>query len=150
MKTRRPDIRKARLADADALATCIDAAYAKYALRISDMPPVSDGIAKDIASNEVWVAVERAEVIAGLFLVPRVGFLKLANLAVHPEHGGRGIGRMLTELSESVARRLGYDEMRLNTHVAMPENIQFYEHLGWQEMSRSGNTVAMRKFLRGR
>ena len=73
--------------------------------------------------------------------------MKLANLAVHPNHGGKGIGRKLTELSELEAKRQGYDEMRLNTHIAMPENVQLYEHLGWEEVSRSSNTVSMRKLL---
>ena len=142
-----PNIRTAMLSDADALTSCIDAAYGRYENRISDMPQVSDGIADEITNNQVWVAVVGNEVIAGLFLVPQDGFMKLANLAVHPDHGGKGIGRKLTEHSENEARRQGYREMRLNTHVAMPENVQLYEHLGWEEVSRSGNIVSMRKYL---
>lgn len=136
------------MTDAEDLASCIDAAYAKYEQRISDMPPVSDGIAEEITNNQVWVAVEGGEVIAGLFLVSQDGFMKLTNLAVHPGHSGRGLGRKLMELSESEARRQGYNELRLNTHVAIPENVQLYEHLGWKEVSRGANTVSMRKYLR--
>lgn len=143
-----PLIRPATLADAEALASCIDAAYAKYAQRISDMPSVSDGCAEDIVSNQVWVAVQGDVIIAGLFLVPQDGFMKLANLAVHPSHGGKGIGRRLIELSESEAKRQGFGEMRLNTHVEMPENIQLYQHLGWVEVSRCKNTVSMKNRLR--
>ena len=148
LKSENPHIRAASLADAEALASCIDAAYAKYAIRISDMPPVSDGIAEEITNNQVWVVVEDGEIIAGLFLVPKDGFMKLANLAVHPNHGGKGIGRKLIKLSESEARRQRYDEMRLNTHVDMPENVQLYQHLGWIEISRRENTVSMTKRLR--
>ncbi|NKB58958.1 MAG: GNAT family N-acetyltransferase [Alphaproteobacteria bacterium] len=140
-------IRKAQLTDADALASCIDAAYAQYAERISDMPPVSEGCAEEIAENLVWVAVEGNEIIGGLFLVSRDGFMKLANLAVHPDHSGKGLGGKLIALSEKAAKKRGYSEMRLNTHVAMPENVQFYSHLGWEELSREGNTVSMRKIL---
>ena len=111
------------------------------------MPLVSSGIAEEITQNQVWVVTEDDEIIAGLFLIPKDGFMKLANLAVRPSHGDKGIGRKLTELSESEARRQGYNEMRLNTHVAMPENVQLYEHLGWEEVSRSDNTVSMRKYL---
>ncbi len=140
-------IRKARLADADALASCIDAAYAQYAGRISDLPPVSDGCAEEIAKNQVWVAVKDGEIVAGLFLVPQVAAMKLANVAVHPDHGGKGLGRELIVLSESEARKQGYREMRLNTHIAMPENVSLYTRLGWEEVSRDGNTVSMRKIL---
>lgn len=129
------------------MASCIDAAYAQYAGRIPDLPSVSDGCADDIANNQVWVAVQGDEVIAGLVLVAGDGFMKLANLAVHPDHGGKGLGRKLIELSEREARLQGLSEMRLNTHVDMPENIKLYQHFGWAEVSRSENTVSMKKLL---
>jgi len=140
-------IRPAQATDASALAACIDAAYAQYAERISDMPTVSDGCAEDIANNQVWVAVQGDEVVAGLVLIASDGLMKLANLAVHPDHGGKGLGRKLIELSERETIRQGYAEMRLNTHVDMPENVRLYQYLGWAEVSRSGSTVSMEKYL---
>lgn len=147
LTTHEPVIRPAQATDSGALAACIDAAYAQYAERISDMPSVSDGCAQDIANNQVWVAVQGDEVIAGLVLIAADGFMKLANLAVHPDHVGKGLGRKLIELSECEAKRQGFCEMRLNTHVDMPENIRLYQYLGWAEVSRSGNTVSMEKYL---
>jgi len=140
-------IRKAKLADADALASCIDAAYAQYAERISDLPPVSVGITEEIANHQVWVAVEDDEIIGGLFLIAHNEAMKLANVAVHPEHSGRGVGGELIALSEREAKRQGYIEMRLNTHIAMPENIRFYTRLGWKVVSTNGTTVSMTKRL---
>lgn len=147
MTTQNPLIRPAVAGDANALAACIDAAYACYAGRISDLPSVSDGCAEDIANNQVWVAAQNDNVIAGLVLVPCNGFMKLANLAVHPNHGGKGLGRKLIELSEREAERHGFGEMRLNTHVDMPENVLLYQRMGWTEVARSGNTVSMKKLL---
>jgi ribosomal protein S18 acetylase RimI-like enzyme len=147
LTTRNPVIRPAQATDANTLAACIDAAYAQYAERISDMPSVSDGCAEDIANNQVWVAVQDDELIAGLVLVAGDGFMKLANLAVHPDHGGKGLGRKLIELSEREAKRQGFSEMRLNTHVDMPENVRLYQHLGWAEVSQSDNAVSMKKHL---
>ena len=147
LTSRNPAIRRAQATDANALAACIDAAYAQYAERISDMPSVSDGCAEDIANNQVWVAVQGDEVIAGLVLIAGDRFMKLANLAVHPDHAGMGLGRKLIQLSERETKRQGYSEMRLNTHVDMPENVRLYQHLGWAEVSRSDNTVSMGKYL---
>lgn len=142
-------IREAVSSDAEPLAACIRSAYAPYTDRISDLPDVADGLDHAITNDQVWVAVERGVVVAGLVLVARDGAMKLANVAVHPDHGGKGLGRTLIDLAEREARRQGFEEMRLNTHVAMPENVRLYTHLGWEEVSRSGNTVSMRKFLPG-
>ena len=138
-------IRKAQIADADALASCIDAAYERYVDRISDLPPVSEGCAEDIANHQVWVAIENNKIVGGIFLVPQRETMKLANLAVHPDHAGKGLGRELIALAEREAKKQGFGELQLNTHVAMPENVRFYAHLGWEEISRDGNTVSMRK-----
>ncbi len=147
MNPRIPVIRPARPTDAGALAACIDAAYARYAGQIADLPPVSEGCAEDIAVNQVWIAVQDGTVVAGLILVAGDAFMKLANLAVHPDHAGRGLGSRLVRLAESEAGRQGFREMRLNTHAGMPGNIRLYRHLGWAEVSRSGNTVSMKKDL---
>lgn len=92
LTSQNPVIRPAHATDARALAACIDAAYAQYAERISDMPTVSDWCSEDIANKQIWVAVQGDEVVAGLALIASDGFMKLANLAVHPDHGGMAWG----------------------------------------------------------
>ena len=140
-------IRPAKMADASALAACVDAAYAKYSDRIPSLPRISEGCAEDIADNLVWIAAQGSEIIAGLVLIAGEDSMTLANLVVRPDHGGKGLGRELIKLAEDEAKRRGFGEMRLNTHVEMPENIQLYQHLGWVEMSRSDTTVSMKKTL---
>ncbi len=140
-------IRMAQPADAGAVIACIDEAYAIYSNRISDLPAVSDGVAQKIAKNRVWVVSDRDKIIGCVILVMEDDYVKLANLAVHPDHSSKGIGRKLMNFSESEAVKQGYDEMRLNTHVAMPENVRLYIHLGWHETGKNANTVQMRKYL---
>ena len=140
-------IRQANATDAEALIACIDAAYAEYASRIFDLPAVSAGTPEEIDQGQVWVITKNGKVIAGLFLSAQKGFLKLANLAVHPDHAGKGLGRSLMDHAENEAKRQGFGEMRLSTHVGMPENVAMYQYLGWQEYERSGNRVSMRKLL---
>ncbi len=73
--------------------------------------------------------------------------MRLANVAVHPDHKGAGLGRALMALAETEALDQGYREMRLTTHVDMPENVQLYAHLGWEQDYRRGNKVSMRKTI---
>jgi GNAT superfamily N-acetyltransferase len=141
------DIRPARKSDAAALVGCIDAAYAQYVGRVDDLPAVSDGIAEDIENHRVWVAEQAGSVVGGLILIPHETFAVLVNVAVDPSHNGLGLGRGLMARAEQECRALGLGELRLSTHVAMPENVRLYEHLGWQESDRSGNKVHMTKVL---
>ena len=140
-------IRKAEFRDADALSDCIDAAYEQYVTRIDDLPPVSADCAKEIANYQVWVADAAGVVIGGLVLIPQEGFMRLANVAVHPDHRGTGLGRAFMTLAESEAQKQGYRELRLNTHVDMPENLQLYAHLGWHRTGRVGTKVSLNKIL---
>ncbi len=140
-------IRSAGATDAVPLAACIDAAYAGYQERIKNLPRVSEGIADDIQAHLVWVAELDLEIVGGLILVLGDDHAVLANLAVHPDAGSMGIGRGLIEHAESHCRKNGTTEFRLSTHVAMPENVGLYRHLGWKETGRSGNKVNMTKRL---
>ena len=141
-------IRRARPVDADALAACLDAAYAQYAGRLADLPRMSDGCAEDIVRFDVWVAETGGRIVGGLVLVREDGFMRLANVAVHPDARGGGLGRSLIRLAEAESLARGFHEMRLNTHEAMPENIRLYTRLGWEEVGRQGVTVSMKKNLR--
>ena len=140
-------IRKALPHDAHALSVCVEAAYARYAERIDDLPAVSDGLADDIATRQVWVAEIGDDVVGGLVLAPEDGFMRLANVAVHPDHKGAGLGRTLIALAEAETLAQGYRELRLTTHAKMPETIRLYTRLGWEEERRRGNKVAMKKSI---
>jgi len=140
-------IRRADTGDADGLGRCFDAAYAQYSERIDDLPAMSENCAEEIAKCLVWVAEAEGTIVGGLVLVPGDGFMLLANVAVHPNNRGAGLGRRLLTLAETEARDRGYAEMRLNTHADMPEIIRLYERNGWVRVSRQGKTIKMRKNL---
>ncbi len=140
-------IRPAVVGDEVPLGTCIDAAYAGYRNRIQDLPPVSEGIADDIKQNFVWVVELHHTIVGGLILILKDEYATLSNIAVDPDYSGMGIGRSLIEHAEAKCRSLQKTELRLSTHVAMPENVRLYQHLGWKETERSGNKVQMTKFL---
>ena len=140
-------IRPATVRDTTALSECIEAAYSVYASRITDLPAVSEGISDDIANQIVWVAEINRTIVGGIILIPKEHFLVLANVAVHPKSSGLGLGRTLIELADRVCLELGLNEIRLSTHVDIPENIRLYKHLGWQETGRTGNRVDMRRFV---
>ena len=147
LRTDNRRLRKAKGQDAGRLAACIDAAYAHYAARIAGLPPVSADCAEEIARYQVWIAEAGDDLVGGLVMIPEEGFMRLANIAVHPDHKGTGLGRALIALAEAEALDQGYRELRLTTHAEMPENVGLYKHLGWHEDRRQGSRVFMKKLV---
>lgn len=142
-------LRRARVDDAEGMTALMEAAYAPYVARLGSSLPVGGDYATEIAQHPVRVADDRGQIVGALVLYPRRDHMLLANVAVHPDHQGQGIGRALLDWAESTARAEGYREMRLFTHQGMPENVALYERLGWVELKSEpgSNKVAMIKRL---
>ena len=136
-------IRRAGPEDAADLTAVIDAAYAPVRATLPNLPDVSEGVARDIAENLVWVATADGAILGGLILIVSGDHALLANVAVSPEAGGRGVGRALIAAAEAAASDLGLAEIRLRTHARMAGNLALYARLGWRETGRDGDSVRM-------
>ena len=73
-------------------------------------------------------------------------------MAVAPQWHGQGLGRALMAHAETVARAVGYREVRLYTNQRFEANVQLYLRLGYsidrEDESQLGVTVYMSKPLR--
>ncbi|SFS21896.1 GNAT family N-acetyltransferase [Yoonia litorea] len=137
-------IRRASDDDAEALTALITAAYAPY--QHLGLPPVAEGVADDITRHYVWVA-EVAGVVRGGIVLIMSGDAYIANLAVHPDAGGQGIGSALISKACDLARCAGFEEIGLATHVGMTETQAFYRRLGWIETGHEGLRAYFKKDL---
>ena len=152
MNPQPPTIRPARSADAVAVARLVEAAYTRYIARMAGQRPgpMDDDYPARIAEGAVWV-LEHDGAIAGiLVLLSEPDHLLLDNVAVAPGHAGRGLGRQLVGFAEAEARRRGFGEIRLYTHVTMTENQALYRHLGFEETHRGEQAGFARVFMRKR
>lgn len=143
------EIKRATAVDALGLQECIEASYAIYLERFSGarLPPMDVDYAHEISSFPVWVAESAGAVVGGLVMMFDEQQAKLANIAVHPDFQGQGLGKGLMSFAETAARERGYEELHLATHKLLAENVSLYVHLGWDEISRDENRVYMRKVL---
>lgn len=84
--------------------------------------------------GEVLVAMRGGTPIAHLQLVPTEadGEIELKNMAVLPEHQGRGVGRSLVAEAVRRATRDGYRRMIVATATADAGNIRFYQRVGFR------------------
>jgi ribosomal protein S18 acetylase RimI-like enzyme len=145
------EIRPANISDLPMIRRIVADAYSKYVQRIGKPPgPMLDDYAAHVRNNAAWV-ITRNEAVTGLIvLVPEQDHLLLDNIAVDPAQHGRGFGRALLGFAEREARRRGYTELRLYTHVKMTENLAMYPALGWQETGRGEQAGYQRVFFRKR
>ncbi len=95
----------------------------------------------------MWVAAFDHRVAGRRILALGNEFAMLANIAVGPNCAGTGIGHGLIEHAKAKCRRLQTQELRSIMHVAIPENVSLYEHLGCKETGRSGNKLRMTQAL---
>ncbi|HZA83931.1 MAG TPA: GNAT family N-acetyltransferase [Actinomycetes bacterium] len=143
--------RPAAAADAAKVAELVDAAYGHYVERIGGLPgPMTDDYAELIRTRQVRVA-ERGGSIVGVIVlaVTEEGFL-VENVAVHPRHRGRGLGRALLEFAEAEARHAGFDSIYLYTHEKMTENLALYSRIGYVEYDRRSQGGFSLVYLRKR
>jgi GNAT superfamily N-acetyltransferase len=148
-QTSRYSLRPASERDAPAVTACVNAAYRHYVERIGKPPgPMTEDYAKVIRERRVTVAENRGKITGVLVLaVTEEGFL-LENVAVHPSHHGRGLGRTLLEFAEAEALRGGFDSIYLYTHEKMTENQVLYGKIGYVEFDRRTEKGFARVYMR--
>ena len=142
-------IRSARPEDRPAIEAVVQEAYSIYIERIGKPPgPMLDDYAGLIAQGRVSVGEDaNGEIAALVVLIAETDHLLLDNVAVRRDHQGHGHGRRMIAFAESEARRLGYRDLRLYTHVAMTENIALYTRLGFIETGRGEQAGYERVFM---
>ena len=150
MPKKRWTIRKATMPDAEALTACMHEAYNAYLSRLGNvtLPPMIVDYEEEIRSYPVWIAESDKLLVGGIILMAEYEYMTIANIAVHPEFQGNGLGRGLLELGETLAKQKGYSELRLATHILLTENQSLYTHLGWSEIGRDETRIFMKKDIR--
>nr|WP_144276985.1 GNAT family N-acetyltransferase [Pseudomonas resinovorans] len=147
-------IRRAALADADAIAALVNEAYTPYIARIGKKPaPMLDDYRQVVADFETFILTRDSELAGVLVMSLEDDELLLVNVAVLPRCKGQGIGKLLMRFCEDFAQGARCQAIRLYTHELMTENIEIYKKLGYRETHRATENgfarVFMRKAMRG-
>ncbi len=137
-------IRRATPEDVAQLTAVIEVAYAPF--QALGLPPVTEGIGDDIRDHNVWVADICGRVQGGIVLVLN-GQAHIANLAVHPDASGHGVGQALITTACDASAAAGHFTIQLATHVEMTTTQAFYRRRGWHETGREANKVYFQKQL---
>lgn len=130
-------LRKANLADVEAISALTDAAYTKYIPLIGRKPqPMTADYSKMVVENTIWLLSVEDKLAGLLVLVYEPDTLLIYSVAIHPEYQKQGLGRRLLAWAEQQAVLAGYQSIRLYTNERFTYNIQLYERLNYQETGR--------------
>lgn len=128
---------------------CAKSAYAKYVTRMGRKPaPMIADFASQIALGQVFIALSGVSVAGYVVFYREADHLHLENVAVHPEHAGKGLGKALIATVESAAICEGLKTVELYTNEHMTENLSMYPRLGYMEIGRSQQDGFNRVFFR--
>lgn len=95
--------------------------------------------------NLLWVAVDAQDRPVGFALAVELdGRLHLEEMDVHPDHGRRGLGKLLVDEVCTEARRRGQG-ISLSTFREVPWNAPFYARLGFRQLEESELTPGLQR-----
>jgi GNAT superfamily N-acetyltransferase len=102
---------------------------------------------RSLARGRLWLALHGDNPV-GFACVLRYGRLAhLRELAVHPEHGRRGLGSALVRAVCNQARRQRLAGVTLTTFRDIPWNAPLYARLGFRELAPENCPVFLRHYL---
>ncbi len=90
-------------------------------------------LAQKALSEIAFVAIEENRLVGCVFLKPEADCLYVGKLAVAPDQQGKGVGRRLLGLAETVARELNLSTLRLETRIELVGNHTTFGRWGFQK-----------------
>jgi GNAT superfamily N-acetyltransferase len=130
-------MRRAGQADAAAIRALTRAVYAKWIDAIGREPrPMTADYERAVRDHWIDLLEGDGELLALIEMIPAADYLWIQNIAVGESRQGSGLGRLLLEHAEEIARQSGLREIRLNTNAAFAANLAIYLHMGFREASR--------------
>jgi len=153
-------LRPATMADAEALAATIAAAFEQYRGKLvpesGAFAETAQSIAAELAKDAAAIVAERNGAIVGCVMT-RVyeGDLYFGRLSVLPAARGLGLAARLIAAVEAEARHRGLPGVRLGVRIALTANQKLFTSLGYREISREAHpgfdrytSINMRKALK--
>jgi GNAT superfamily N-acetyltransferase len=117
-----------------------------YAFLANDEPLSLDFVQQRFQVGQVWVAVDKQDVVVGFAITREVDdTIYLQEMDVDPAHGHRGLGAALVETVCAWAQLQGYKAISLSTFRALPCNAPFYAKLGFRILDESELSIGFQQ-----
>jgi ribosomal protein S18 acetylase RimI-like enzyme len=145
-------ITRASSQDAQTVRQLVREAYAKWVPVIGREPmPMQADYERAVREHEIDLLHADGQLVALIEIIMHPDHLFIENIAVAPDHQGRGLGHHLLAHAEQKAANAGLTKIGLLTSQAFEANIRLYQSVGFHidrtEPFMGGTTVHMSKTL---
>jgi putative acetyltransferase len=93
-----------------------------------------------IKNSFYWVAVENEIILGGCGIYPTDGLpdgcVELVKFYLSPESRGKGIGKLILQVSINTAKSLNYKKMYLESFPELSEAVSLYKKSGFRRLSQ--------------
>jgi GNAT superfamily N-acetyltransferase len=112
-------------------------------------PPSIETLERYQQAALAWTAAGPDDQSIGYVLVDLVdGAAHIEQVSVHPDHGRRGIGRLLIDEVDHWAAGRGLPALTLSTFRSVPWNAPYYARLGFRELAPGELTAGLTEIQR--
>src|SRR5436305_571776 len=128
-------VRRVGVEHASKLAEILRKSFAEFEGKLD--PPsgalfeTTESIIKLLELGGAFAVFVHDQPVACVFFRPESGHLYLYRLGVLPAYRRLGLGTLLIDCVETEGRIQGFRRIKLGTRLALPENIAYYEKLGY-------------------
>src|SRR4051812_9742714 len=125
--------RRAGPADAAAVRSLTREAYAQWIPVIRREPlPMNADYEKAVREHDIDLFYVDGQLVALIEVFRADDDLFVENIAVSPEHQGKGLGHHLLNHAEAMASNAGLGGLRLLTNQAFATNVRLYQSVGFR------------------
>jgi GNAT superfamily N-acetyltransferase len=134
-------IRRAHVTDADAIAGCLSAAFARHrdeytAGAYADTVLSSDGVRRRLQEMCLFVAISDAEIVGTIGCSANGSEGHLRGMAVLPDWQGTGVALALLQSAEAELKKNGCGYITLDTTAPLTAAVRFYAKNGYSASGR--------------
>jgi tRNA threonylcarbamoyladenosine biosynthesis protein TsaE len=127
--------------------------HAAFGARPALDPPATateetvESVAETLAAHRGLLAVRGPLAVGAMLLEPDGHLLRMRRVSVDPEAQASGVAGAMVGTAERIATEEGYDGLVLGARAELPSTVEFWRHLGYDELDREGTWLTMAKAL---
>jgi tRNA threonylcarbamoyladenosine biosynthesis protein TsaE len=106
-----------------------------------------ESVAEKLAAHRGLLAVTGPLAVGAMLLEPDGHLLRMRRVSVDPDAQSSGVAGALVGTAERIATEEGYDGLVLGARAELPSTVEFWRHLGYDELDREGTWLTMAKAL---